>query len=239
MLLGTILVNGCDTSEKTPTGDQIKTDAGMGDAATLAIDLADGQVDTLVPNRTLDGSPHFADRVVDYTPGGFAGYGQDKFPGVVLGPPQGGGASAGSLDVLSLGKGGCIVLAFADREVIDGDGADFLVFENPFSGFFETGMVSVSDDGTTWATFPCAATDQAANYPGCAGTHYVFSSPGNGIDPTHPTLAGGDPYDLHDLGLATAHYIRICDSGQNSYAGTSGGFDLDAVAVVHGRSLVQ
>ena len=239
IFLGTILAIACDSGTSSLTDAQLKEDAGTGDTGSPAIDQADSQVGTLNPDQATAGGGRFADRVVDFTPGSFAGFGQDKFPAVVLGPPQGAGASAGSLDVLSLGKGGCIVLAFANTELIDGDGADLLVFENPFSGFFETGVVSVSGDGSTWATFPCAATDKAANYPGCAGTHYVYSSPENGIDPTDPAKAGGDPYDLRDLGLNAARYVRICDSGQNSYAGTSGGFDLDAVAVVHGRTLVH
>ena len=238
IFLATILVNACDTRATSPTAAQVKEDAGTEDAVKTVDDPADALMDALLFDQSPTTAGPFADRVVDFTPGSFAGFGQDKFPGVVLGPPHGVGDSAGSLDVLSLGKGGCIVLAFSHTEIIDGDGPDLLVFENPFSGFYETGVVSLSEDGNTWAAFPCAATEKAANYPGCAGTHYVYASPENGLDPTDPTKAGGDPYDLHDLGLASARYVRICDSGQNSYAGTSGGFDLDAVAVVHGRTLV-
>jgi hypothetical protein len=239
ILLGTILTNACDTGPTSPTAAQGKDAAGTEDVGSPMDDPADARMDALPRDRLPTAPGLFANRVVDFIPGGFAGFGQDKLPGVVLGPPQGAGASAGSLDVLSLGKGGCIVLSATNTEIIDEDGPDLLVFENPFSGFFETGVVSVSGDGNTWATFPCAATDKAANYPGCAGTHYVYASPENGIDPTDPTTAGGDPYDLRDLGLASARYVRICDSGQNGYAGTSGGFDLDAVAVVHGRRLVH
>ncbi|HEY1087459.1 MAG TPA: cell surface protein, partial [Archangium sp.] len=50
----------------------------------------------------------WADRVVRFTPGPGAGFGQDKLPDVVLGPPSGLGDSQGSLDVLALGKGGVI-----------------------------------------------------------------------------------------------------------------------------------
>ena len=49
------------------------------------------------------GDPH-AERVVSFTPGDAAGFGSDAMPGVVLGPPLGRGESAGSLDVLSLGR---------------------------------------------------------------------------------------------------------------------------------------
>jgi hypothetical protein len=41
---------------------------------------------------------------------------------------------------------------------------------------------------------------------------------------------------LHDLGVTAARFVRVCDSGMNApYAGISGGFDLDAVAVVHAK----
>ena len=36
-------------------------------------------------------------------------------------------------------------------------------------------------------------------------------------------------FDLADIGLEQAHFIRIQDSGAN----TDGGFDLDAVSAVH------
>ena len=116
------------------------------------------------------------------------------------------------------------------------------MFENAFSGWIETGEVSVSEDGTTWSTFPCAAQDAAGGFPGCAGVHPVLSSRTNGVDPLDPSAAGGDAFDLADLGLARARYVRVRDSGHNDrdmlgYAGNTGGFDLDAVAVLHGEAL--
>ena len=65
------------------------------------------------------------------------------------------------------------------------------------------------------------------------GVASVLANSENRIDPTDPALAGGDAYDLADLGLSTARFVRITDSGTSDYAGTSGGFDLDALAVVH------
>ncbi|MBU8895597.1 cell surface protein [Corallococcus sp. M34] len=184
----------------------------------------------------------FADVVVSFQPGETAGFGQDRFPDVVLGPPRGAGDSNGSLDVLSLGKGGSIVLRFTDVGVVDGPGVDFLVFENPFllangSTYAETGEVAVSEDGVNWTTFPCAFTDAAGGYPGCAGVRPVLSDPTNGVSPTDPAVAGGDGFDLATVGLKRARFVRITDTGTNKYGGTSGGFDLDAVAVVHGESL--
>ena len=74
----------------------------------------------------------FADRVVNYQIGTGGGAGSDQMPGVVLGPPRGGGAFRGSTDTRSLGLGGWIVLEFSDGVIMDGPGVDFTVFENPF-----------------------------------------------------------------------------------------------------------
>jgi hypothetical protein len=181
----------------------------------------------------------FADKVVSFKPGEFAGFGQDGYPDIVLGPPHGGGSGMGSLDVLSLGRGGEIVLELTDIGVVDGPGVDLLVFENPFANFTETGIVAVSEDGQTWHEFPCDATDRANGFPGCAGVKSVFSSPDNGISPTDPSVAGGDGFDLATLGVARARFVRIRDSGENSYGFTSGGFDLDALAVVNGSPICE
>ena len=71
------------------------------------------------PDATL-----FAVSVAAFTPGEGAGFGADAFPEVVLGPPvppQVDGT--GSLDVLSLGAGGVIVLRMG-TPIVDGDGGD-------------------------------------------------------------------------------------------------------------------
>jgi hypothetical protein len=68
----------------------------------------------------------------------------------------------------------------------------------------------------------------------------VFSNPVNGIDPTDPSVAGGDSFDLADVGLDWAAYVRITDPGaaipdpgNMIPPGTNAGFDLDAIAAVH------
>lgn len=178
----------------------------------------------------------WADRVVSIMPGDGAGFGQDRFPDVVLGPPQGGGESSGSLDVLSLGRDGVIVLEFTDLIAVDGPGVDLLVFENPFGTFFETGVVAVSDDGVEWKEFGCAADDVDGGFPGCAGAHVVFGNPSMGVSATDPRVAGGDGFDLSLVGLTRARFVRIRDSGRNRFYGPpGGGFDLDAIAVVNAR----
>lgn len=186
-----------------------------------------------------DGASPFATRVIEFSPGPGAGFGTNKMPDVVLGPPKGNGDRAGSLDVVSLGNEGVIILAFDEMELVDGPGPDLLVFENPFSGFVETGFVAVSEDGETWHEWPCDPIDKEGGYPGCAGVNPVHSHPDNGIDPTDPEVAGGDAFDLADLPIKTARFVRIRDTGENEYLGSSGGFDLDAVAIVNGKEVEE
>jgi hypothetical protein len=165
--------------------------------------------------------------------------GQNLFPGPVLGAPKGGGCCKGSLDVVSLGNGGTVTLEFGDTQIVDGDGPDFIVFENAFYAggdtekpFAELGTVAVSEDGQTWTEFPCTAI--AAPYGSCAGWRPVFANPDeNAIDPLEPTVAGGDAFDLADIGVASARYVRVTD--REDLEGAAGVFDLDAVGVVHAK----
>ena len=185
----------------------------------------------------------FADSVVSFTPGSGAGFGADLLPGVVLGPPQGGGELQGSLDVLSLGNNGVIVLGFDTPVICDGPGPDLTVFENPFhSGsidgpiFAEYGIVAVSQDGVNFLTFPY----DPVTHAGLAGQTPVLSNPDNGINPLDPSVSGGDQFDLADVGLTWAKYVRITDPGasiddpgNHIPPGTQAGFDLDALAALH------
>jgi hypothetical protein len=230
-------VDGGEPPEPDGIGHPAPVDGGyvVGDASTLAED-------------------RFVTGVVSFQPGSCAGFGASWLPGIVEGPPVGAGSDNGSTDCASLGGGGSIVLSFAPNAIVDGPGPDFIVFENPFrvSGdsndvYAEPGEVSVSDDGTTWQTFPCAPTADpsaphgtgvAPPYGQCAGWHVVWSSPGNGISPTDPDAAGGDAFDLADLGVTHARYVRIVDKTLESCAdagprSNTNGFDLDAVSIVH------
>lgn len=187
-----------------------------------------GPVDSVRDSGAPAKTPNpWADRVVRFSPGPGAGFGADHLPEVVLGPPQGAGDTQGGLDVLSLGKEGTIELEFDDIEAIDGPGVDFLVFENGFTGFFEKGRASVSEDGLDWRELPC-----------CAGEHSVYANPEQGVSATDPSVAGGDGFDLASVGLTHARFVRITDIGTNRfYAAPGGGFDLDAVAVVNGQPI--
>jgi hypothetical protein len=167
----------------------------------------------------------FIDHVVSYTEGEGAGFGQDNYPEIIFGAPMGAGPNAGSLDVLSLGMGGEIVIGFDEWSIVDGAGADFIVFENPFTGWVELGEVSASQDGETWYTWDC----DTESWEGCAGITPVLSHPDNCIDARDPYTAGGDSFELADVGLDSAKYIRIQD-----VSGQVGGFDLDAISIVNG-----
>jgi hypothetical protein len=157
-------------------------------------------------------------------------------PDVVLGPPEGGGDGQGSLDVVSLGVGGEIVLRLG-IDAVDGPGVDLLVFENPFfvggdpeKVWKEPGEVSVSEDGETWVTFPCDPSLTASSR--CAGVHPVLASTASGLSPLDPEVAGGDPFDLAEVGVARARYVKIRDLSKIAAPPTAG-FDLDAIAVIH------
>ncbi len=191
-----------------------------------------------------DPSLPYATGIVSFDPGDGAGYGQDELPNVVLGPPSGKGTSAGGTDVLSLGKGGSIVLTFDRFAITDGDGPDFVVFENPFwpggdasAVYAEPGEVSVSDDGESFFTFPCdAAGDGQGHYAGCAGVTPTLVYDPASVVPLDPALTGGDVFDLADIGLTTARFVKIHDV---SFAGSAptAGFDLDAVGIVNALPL--
>lgn len=180
---------------------------------------------------------HFAVEAVDHEFGTGQDFGQEDFPSPILGPPRGLGSQQGSLDVVSLGNGGWVVVAFGESRIVDETGPDFIVFENPFfldgdseSVYAELATVAVSEDGERWHEFPCDAIE--APYGACAGWHPVFANPDeNEIDPLDPETAGGDAYDLGDVGLAAARFVRITDRAD--LGGANNVFDLDAVGAIH------
>lgn len=182
--LGSLAIACSSSTSNDPPGA-----IDLGDAsASFEADAADAGEAV----RVID--DHFVMDVVSFTPGPCAGFGQDKMPDIVKGAPKGGGGQRGSLDVLSLGVGGEIVVSFGQNAIVDGAGIDFLVFENVFFAQgdetkpnAEVGEVSVSDDGTTWKSFPCAG---APPYDTCAGWHPTYASWDNGISPRDPVVAG-------------------------------------------------
>lgn len=210
---------------------------GCNDSESVVSDNADGGAARL--DASLAALP-YATEVVSFMPGSGAGFGQSKLPGVVLGPPMGHGVDRGSLDVLSLGVGGEIVLGFGEHTAVDGPGPDFVVFENAFYAggdpsmpFAEPGEVSVSEDGDTWVSFECTKeTDGGTAFMGCAGVSPTLEFEADMLLPIDPAKTGGDAFDLADVSVREARFIRIRDLS-DAGAPPSAGFDLDAIGIIH------
>lgn len=199
-----------------------------------------------------------ADTVISVDYGTNAGYGQSIFPSVVLGVPKGGGGNQGSLDVLSLGIGGSIILKFLDEIIVDAPGPDIIIFENPFFVGGDTNNVYVEAARVELG----GAIEELISYPfnfipelepvgnpkkfvGLAGVHPVYSCDGV-PDPRDPSAAGGDLFDLAVVDLQNVRYVHIIDCGTDTHDGDGdlvvdpgfdrlpqAGFDLDAVVAIH------
>lgn len=153
--------------------------------------------------------------------------------------------------VLSLGDGGVVTLEF-ETPIVNYPGADFAIFENGFqvglSYFLELAFVEVSYDGLNFLRFPAESLSDTQNQVG----NFDFLEPRE-----LKNLAGkhqapyGTLFDLDEVGLDTVKFVRIIDVvgsidpefGSRDSKGRiindpfptpfeSGGFDLDAVAVV-------
>ena len=128
---------------------------------------------------------------------------------------RGGGANGGGLDVFSRdwADANSITLSWSGRVVLNGDGADLVVFENAFESspgvmFMDLAVVEVSMNGLDWATFPhdyvgsdeSEYSSQADAWQGFAGRSAVLlHEEDNRVDPMDPGVSGGDPFDLDDL----------------------------------------
>lgn len=229
-----LVASGCSSGpENRSVGGSVTNDAASNEGDGAPPDGAPAPF-------SCDGTgARFVTDVVAHHFGDGQNTGQALFPTPILGPPKGGGACQGSTDVVSLGNGGFVVVAFAGNEIVDEPGPDFTVFENPFgigcdlsNIFAELATVGVSEDGVSFVDFPCTAV--APPYGQCAGWHPVYANAdadAGTIDPLDPTVSGGDTYDLADVGLSRARYVRIVD--RPDLTGTSGVFDLDAMSIVH------
>lgn len=172
------------------------------------------------------------------------------------------GPADGTMGVVSLGDGGWITLTF-DWPIMDGPGADFAVFENGFwSGgrlFAELGFVEVSSDGEHFVRFPAVSLTPTGVQVGGFGT--LDPTDLYNLAGAHPAMVG-TPFDLAELrgvwpwlDVERVRYVRVVDVvGRITPVGEwqpsidslgnvindpyptpfgSGGFDLDAVAVLH------
>jgi hypothetical protein len=220
---------------------------GCGDAPVVPIEMDAGGADHSVDNRHDEaGAPlsRFVTKVIDFQPGDCAGFGATSMPDIVYGPPRGAGEMRGSLDVVSLGVGGMLTVGFEPTVIADGPGVDFIVFENAFwiggnpsTPFAEPAEISVSDDGVTWIPFACSATQNP--YGACSGWKPVYSNPNNDISPFDVARSGGEAYDLADVGVKTARFVRIRDQASQSCPADPSqrpntlGHDLDSIAVLN------
>ncbi len=156
---------------------------------------------------------------------------------------------------VSLGDGGIATLSF-EYPLYDGDGWDFAVFENSFDGLFlELAFVEVSSDGEHFFRFPNASLTQTEEPVGSFGlldARKINNLAGKYV------IGNGTPFDLAELreieGLDIMHitHIRVIDvvgTLQDDWSSfdtegrkindpyptafSSGGFDLDAVGVMH------
>lgn len=178
-------------------------------------------------------------RVADHAFGTSQTFGQSPayFPYNVVGPicttatPT--NPCADPCQIVSLGKGGYVVLEF-DPPIANGPGPDFLVFENAF--FYGSGqvydewmIVSVSQEGTNWHTFPY----DSVTGMGLAGrTPTGCSSCTGSINWQDPSQAGGDAFDLSVVGLAWARFVRVEDATRWQSPDRLSA-DLDGIVAIH------
>ncbi|REK12020.1 MAG: hypothetical protein DWQ37_13460 [Planctomycetota bacterium] len=158
--------------------------------------------------------------------------------------------------IVSLGDGGHITLSF-DAPIVDGPGFDFAVFENGFGDeFLELAFVEVSTNGIDFARFASVSLTQTATQIGSFGT--IDTTNLDNLAGKY-RVGFGTPFDLSALAGVSPHvdvndvrFVRLIDvvgsldptlGTQDSLgnaindpyptAFSSGGFDLDAVGVIH------
>lgn len=133
-------------------------------------------------------------------------------------------------EVVSLGRNGWISVGF-ESPIINGAGADFTVFENAFEitgglGIFDEWLiVSVSNDGENWFTFP---------YDSLTGEGMAGRTPTNGgnVNYLDATQSGGDSFDIGELGLNEVKYVRVQDATRFQSSDKLSA-ELDAVIALH------
>lgn len=177
-------------------------------------------------------------------------------PGNATGTPDG--------SIVSLGDSGIAVLTFP-VQITNGPGPDFAVFENGFANplapekaFLELAFVEVSSDGVNFYRFPAQSLTQTDTQ--LVNSSYLYAAQLHNLAGKYISQFG-TPFDLEELaavpGLDVNHitHVRIVDvvgdigaHGSDDINGNrindpyptafpSGGFDLDAVGVIHALPL--
>lgn len=224
-------------------------DGAAGSPGSLAVAYTDPEI--------VGWATGFSDLVrglaqIDQPDYGYAGFGVGEY---TLGPVRR-ETSDDVYDVVSLGDGGSITLTFAGP-IGDGEGWDFAVFENGFAGsFLELAFVEVSSDGVNFFRFDAYSETQTETQVGSFGV----VDPANLRNLAGKYVGGqGTPFDLAELAgrspLLDIHavtHVRVVDvvgTINPTYASldvlgriinepwptpfSTGGFDLDGVAVRH------
>ncbi len=188
---------------------------------------------------------------------GFQNIADTTIGNATIGSPENAIGKAGEqAGVVSLGDGGVALLTFA-KPISNGPGADFAVFENGFSDeFLELAFVEVSSDGIHFVRFPAVSLTQTNSQIGPFGykgkAELLHNLAGK------YRLFYGTPFDLEELKdssgirIDSINFVRIVDVvgsinpsfGSKDSRGNkindpfptafaAGGFDLDAVGVIH------
>jgi len=166
--------------------------------------------------------------------------------------------------IVSLGDSGVADLTF-DHPIFNGTGPDFAVFENGFANpgnpeeaFLELAFVEVSSDGVHYYRFPANSNTQDSLQIRAAGDYmnarYINNLAGKYIG------GYGTPFDLQELDsvsgldINSITHVRVIDVigsiGEHASfdqtgrkindpyptAFATGGFDLDAVGVIHQKT---
>jgi Secretion system C-terminal sorting domain len=180
---------------------------------------------------------------------GFANNGNDLSP---LGFPDG--------MCVSLGDSGVATVSFI-QAISNESGPDFAVFENAFNDLFlELGFVEVSSDGIQFIRFPATSDTQTQTQIGpfmAVGDATLLNNLAGKYRANY-----GTPFDLEELsgtpgldlsaithvrvvdavGKISGNHVQIDSNGRpindpHPTAFPSGGFDLDAIGVIHQQPL--
>ena len=165
------------------------------------------------------------------------------------------GAGQADQAIISLGDGGIAILEF-EHPIINGPGADFAIFENSFSDeFLELALVYVSSNGQDYDLFPAISLTQSITQ--VDGFGIIDATKIHNLAGKY-RMGYGTPFDLSELEtvlnkqINQITHIKIVDvvgSINDAFATfdsqgnkindpyptpfPSGGFDLDAVGVIH------
>jgi hypothetical protein len=161
---------------------------------------------------------------------------------------------SGTNGVVSLGDGGIATLTF-EGSIFNGVGADFAVFENGFDAFLELAFVEVSSDGINFFRFPAySETDTEIQTDGFGSTDAskIHNLAGKYVSQYGTPFYLEDLNGINGLNIDAITHIRVVDAigtinptfstydnlgrAVNDPYPTpfpSGGFDLDAVGVIH------